>query len=53
MSEKRIPIERVRAFVERALGSVGVRPEDARIVTDVLVEADMRGIFSHGISRLS
>ncbi len=53
MNEQRFPIGRVRSFVERALQSVGARPDDARIVADVLIEADMRGIFSHGISRLS
>lgn len=52
MNEQRFPIEQVRSFTERALVSVGAQPSDAQVVADVLVEADMRGIFSHGISRL-
>lgn len=31
---------------------VGVSPEDARITTDVLVQANLRGIDSHGVARL-
>jgi len=35
-----------------ALQSVGIATEDARIVADVLIEADKLGIDSHGIGRL-
>ena len=50
-------MERVReadllAFVERALTTVGVDAHQARIVADVLVAADRRGIESHGVARL-
>ncbi|HZO95131.1 MAG TPA: Ldh family oxidoreductase [Candidatus Baltobacteraceae bacterium] len=40
------------AFVERALRAVGVDEAQARIVADVLVAADRRGIESHGVARL-
>jgi len=40
------------AFVERALTTVGVDQAQARIVADVLVAADRRGIESHGVARL-
>jgi L-2-hydroxycarboxylate dehydrogenase (NAD+) len=40
------------AFVERALTAVGVDVLQARIVGDVLVAADRRGIESHGVARL-
>jgi L-2-hydroxycarboxylate dehydrogenase (NAD+) len=40
------------AFVERALRSVGVDEAQAKIVADVLVAADRRGIESHGVARL-
>lgn len=40
------------AFVARALTTVGVDDEQARIVGDVLVAADRRGIESHGVARL-
>ena len=53
MNEVRIPIERLRRFVVDALKSVDVRDHDASIVADVLVEADMREIFSHGTARLA
>jgi L-2-hydroxycarboxylate dehydrogenase (NAD+) len=39
-------------FMLDALQSVGIATEDARIVADVLIEADKLGIDSHGIGRL-
>jgi L-2-hydroxycarboxylate dehydrogenase (NAD+) len=39
-------------FTERALTAVGVDEEQARIVGEVLVAADRRGIESHGVARL-
>jgi LDH2 family malate/lactate/ureidoglycolate dehydrogenase len=57
MADTAIATARVReaellAFVERALTRVGVDGEQARIVADVLVAADRRGIESHGVARL-
>lgn len=52
MRPERVPIEWLKMFAEQALQSVGARESDARAVADVLVEADMREIFSHGIARL-
>jgi L-2-hydroxycarboxylate dehydrogenase (NAD+) len=40
------------SFVSTVLTKVGVAPEDAAIVADVLVAADLRGIESHGVARL-
>jgi LDH2 family malate/lactate/ureidoglycolate dehydrogenase len=48
----RIPERELHDFVARALETVGVAPEPARIVADVLVAADRRGIESHGVARL-
>src|SRR2546427_7758998 len=42
----------LRQFCERVLKKLGVPPDDARITTDVLVVADLRGIESHGVARL-
>jgi LDH2 family malate/lactate/ureidoglycolate dehydrogenase len=42
----------LRAFCETVFRTLGVPSEDARITTDVLVTADLRGIESHGIARL-
>jgi len=39
-------------YVIRFLGNYNVSAEDARIVADVLISADMRGVESHGIIRL-
>ncbi|MEA2663552.1 MAG: hypothetical protein QOI11_496 [Candidatus Eremiobacteraeota bacterium] len=52
-SEYRLSAEpRLKSFVTTILEKVGVAPEDAAIVADVLVAADLRGIESHGVARL-
>jgi L-2-hydroxycarboxylate dehydrogenase (NAD+) len=42
----------LKAFVGACMEGVGVAPEDAEIVADVLVAADLRGVESHGVARL-
>jgi LDH2 family malate/lactate/ureidoglycolate dehydrogenase len=42
----------LKSFVSTVLTKVGVAPDDAAIVADVLVAADLRGIESHGVARL-
>jgi LDH2 family malate/lactate/ureidoglycolate dehydrogenase len=49
----RIPVEKIRAFVEQVFFRLGVPAEDAAICADVLLAADLRGISSQGVSRLS
>jgi L-2-hydroxycarboxylate dehydrogenase (NAD+) len=44
--------ERLKAFTARAIEALGVCAEDALIVADNLVAADLRGIPSHGVARL-
>lgn len=44
--------EALRAFMEDVFTSLGVPEEDAAIGADVLLEADLRGIDSHGAGRL-
>lgn len=39
-------------FAARCLEAVGVSPDDAALVAEHLVEADLRGLDSHGLSRL-
>ncbi len=52
-SEYRLATETgLNQFVATALKKVGVSPEDAAIVADVLVAADLRGVESHGVARL-
>jgi LDH2 family malate/lactate/ureidoglycolate dehydrogenase len=43
---------RLAAFVARALERVGVPASEAQVVADTLVEADLRGVHSHGVMRL-
>ena len=42
----------LRDFMIRVLLQAGARPEDAHITAEVLLQADMRGVESHGIIRL-
>ena len=42
----------LKAFCTRVFEKMGVREEDARITSDVLVTADLRGVDSHGVARL-
>ncbi len=42
----------LRGFAARALEAVGVDADDARLVGEVLVASDLRGIESHGVARL-
>lgn len=41
----------LHAFIVRALEGAGARPEDARLVADGLVAADLRGVHTHGVLR--
>jgi LDH2 family malate/lactate/ureidoglycolate dehydrogenase len=41
------------SFCARVFEKMGVSAEDARITADVLVEANLRGIDSHGVARLA
>lgn len=45
--------EKLRTFCADALERLGVVREDAMIIANVLVEADLRGIDSHGVARMS
>jgi LDH2 family malate/lactate/ureidoglycolate dehydrogenase len=40
------------AFSERALAAVSVPKSDAAVIADSLLEADLRGVYSHGIQLL-
>ena len=52
-SEYRLSTEsKLKAFVIAALAKCGVAPDDAALVAEVLVAADLRGIESHGVARL-
>jgi LDH2 family malate/lactate/ureidoglycolate dehydrogenase len=46
-----VPWDLIEAFVVDAFKGYGVPEEDARVCADVLLEADRRGIESHGVNR--
>lgn len=48
----RIAAERLARFAASAFRAVGVPAEDASLVADTLVRADLRGHSSHGVMRL-
>jgi LDH2 family malate/lactate/ureidoglycolate dehydrogenase len=54
MSEQsvRVPVKKLVDFMETALEAMGVPAEDARIIADVLITADLWGITSHGVAHL-
>jgi L-2-hydroxycarboxylate dehydrogenase (NAD+) len=52
-SNERFTADTLKSFCTAALERLDVPHEDARIVADVLVEADLRGIDSHGVARMS
>ena len=52
MTEKRVNWLKLKRFSEELLIKQGLPEEDAKFVSDSLVEADLSGVSSHGISRL-
>ena len=54
MAEKVVvPVEKLRGHCQGVLTKVGLRQTHAALVTDSLVFADLRGVGSHGVVRLS
>jgi LDH2 family malate/lactate/ureidoglycolate dehydrogenase len=47
-----MPASDTRAFIERAMGAVGLAAEDAARVAELMTEADLTGADAHGIFRL-
>lgn len=47
-----VSVERLKGFVVACLEAAGVTREDAATVAEVLVNADLRGVSSHGVARL-
>ena len=50
--EKRISYEDLSEFCQKAYMSAGVPEDEAGIVAGLLARADLRGVASHGVSRL-
>ena len=48
----RIAAPALAAFIKRAFEAAGLRSDDAKVVADLMVEADLRGSDTHGVIRL-
>jgi LDH2 family malate/lactate/ureidoglycolate dehydrogenase len=46
------PADRLRGWTEEILQKVGVSREDTVLLTDSLIEANLRGVDTHGITRM-
>jgi L-2-hydroxycarboxylate dehydrogenase (NAD+) len=47
------PYRQLFDFTQEIFLRMGCPPEDAKLATEVLLEADLRGVDSHGVARLS
>ena len=43
----------LREYIQEVLVKAGIEVEGAKIIADTLVEADLRGIDTHGVVRLA
>lgn len=53
MAEQTFPFETLKKFTVSAFKKIGCPDADAELATNVLLSADLRGIDSHGVARLS
>jgi LDH2 family malate/lactate/ureidoglycolate dehydrogenase len=51
--EKNIAYPYLFDFIEQVFLKIGCSPEHAKLATETLISADLRGIDSHGVARLS
>ncbi|KAL6049800.1 malate dehydrogenase [Balamuthia mandrillaris] len=49
---RRVDINELKAYVRRCMLAVGCSQDKADTVAEILVEADVRGVHSHGLNRL-
>ena len=47
-----VPESQLRSFVEKVFRSFALTESQAQICADVLLKADLRGVYSHGVARL-
>ena len=52
MEYRRLPYAQVKAFCEKVFAGYGFTAEESGEITEVLLDADLSGIESHGIQRL-
>ena len=48
----KVSITEITQRSEKIFSKIGLRQEDAKIITGVLLETEMRGVFTHGFIRL-
>jgi L-2-hydroxycarboxylate dehydrogenase (NAD+) len=53
MAEQILALQSLKQFTEQVFLTMGCAPQEAKTATDVLLNADLRGIDSHGVARLS
>jgi len=53
MAYRHLAYKDVKAFCEKVFCGYGFSPEESGQITDILLEADLSGIESHGIQRLT
>lgn len=51
-SESIVPEQELHDFVVRCMEAVGTNTEHADVLADLIVAADTRGHYSHGLNRL-
>ncbi|MCX5913790.1 MAG: Ldh family oxidoreductase, partial [Deltaproteobacteria bacterium] len=49
---QRMPFDVLKNFCKKAYQKAGVPPSEAEIVADLLVRSDLRGVETHGVTRL-
>lgn len=49
---RRIPLAELRRFIADVLGALGMDPGEAEIVAKVMADADLRGVYTHGVAQL-
>lgn len=52
MAYQRLEYEKVKLFCEKVFQGYGFSAQESREITDVLLDADLSGIESHGVQRL-
>ena len=48
----KVSITEITERSEKIFSKIGLSQEDAKIITGVLLETEMRGVFTHGFIRL-
>ncbi len=47
-----VPFDEIKPWIRDVFAAEGLKPEEAELVAETLVDADARGVYSHGIQRV-